>query len=49
MASTSAPDTHQPRLIIPGLAGFYDWIDPYTYPLMRFIVGATSPVPIGFG
>ena len=48
MASTSAPDTHRPRLIIPGLAGFYDWVDPYIYPLIRFVVGATL-VPIGLG
>ena len=35
-------------LASPGLAGFYDWIEPYTYPLMRFIIGMTV-FPFGFG
>lgn len=30
----------RPRLIIPGLAGFYDSVQPYCYPLLRFITGA---------
>jgi putative oxidoreductase len=28
------------RLFIPALAGFYEWVKPYCYPLMRFAVGA---------
>ena len=50
MASTSvAPQrtTGKPKLLIPGLAGFYDWIEPYTYPLMRFAIGAAL-IPIGW-
>jgi putative oxidoreductase len=38
----------RPQLLIPSLGGFYDWIEPYTYPLMRFAIGA-SLVPIGWG
>ena len=48
LAAHAAPDTRRPRLIIPGLAGFYDWVDPYIYPLTRFVVGATL-LPIGIG
>lgn len=47
-AGRSAHDERRPRLIIPALAGFYDWIEPYTYPLMRFVIGATV-FPFGFG
>lgn len=28
------------QLYIPALAGFYDWVKPYCYPLIRFAVGA---------
>jgi putative oxidoreductase len=28
------------RLFIPGLAGFYDWVKPYCYPLIRLATGA---------
>lgn len=28
------------KLFIPALAGFYAWVKPYCYPLMRFAVGA---------
>lgn len=28
------------RLILPGLAGFYEGIAPYSYPLIRFGAGA---------
>ena len=37
----------QPRLFIPALAGFYDWVRPYCYPLVRFVVGATI-IPDGW-
>jgi putative oxidoreductase len=36
-----------PRLLIPALAGFYDWVKPYCYPLMRFTVGAVI-IPNGW-
>lgn len=50
MASTSVASPRaagEPKLIIPGLAGFYEWAEPYTYPLMRFCVGAML-FPIGW-
>lgn len=51
MTSTSAASSQasgEPKLIIPGLAGFYEWAAPYTYPLMRFCVGAML-FPMGWG
>jgi putative oxidoreductase len=50
MASTSVASPRaagEPKLIIPGLAGFYEWAEPYTYPLTRFCVGAML-FPIGW-
>jgi putative oxidoreductase len=50
MSSTSVTSSRasgEPKPIIPGLAGFYQWAEPYTYPLMRFCVGAML-VPIGW-
>lgn len=50
MASTSLASTQGsggPKLIFPGLAGLYEWVEPYTYPLMRFCVGAML-IPIGW-
>ncbi|MGH7032412.1 MAG: DoxX family protein [Stellaceae bacterium] len=50
MASTSTASPRvsgEPKLIIPGLAGFYEWAEPYAYPLMRFCVGAML-IPIGW-
>ncbi|HLI20043.1 MAG TPA: DoxX family protein [Stellaceae bacterium] len=43
-----APSGRRPRPIVPGLAGFYDWVEPYTYPLFRLIVGAFL-LPHGLG
>ena len=30
----------KPELFFPALGGFYDWVKPYVYPLMRFATGA---------
>jgi putative oxidoreductase len=46
LASARAQE-RRPQLLIPGLAGFYEWIEPYAYPLMRFAIGAAI-VPIGW-
>ncbi|MCX7312640.1 MAG: DoxX family protein [Hyphomicrobiales bacterium] len=35
-----ASDIDRNRLLIPGLATFYSSVEPYTYPFMRFVVGA---------
>jgi len=50
MASTTVVPPRaagEPKLLIPGLAGFYQWVEPYTYPLMRFAIGAAL-LPIGW-
>jgi putative oxidoreductase len=31
--------TGETRLIVPGLAGLYESVQPYGYPIMRFVVG----------
>jgi putative oxidoreductase len=45
LASSRGAD--EPKLLMPGLAGFYAWAEPYTYPLMRFCAGAML-IPIGW-
>jgi hypothetical protein len=40
LGRTPDADTSRPQLLIPGLAGFYDAVGPYSYPLLRFITGA---------
>jgi putative oxidoreductase len=47
LAAPHAAHDNGPRRLIPGLAGFYQWAEPYTYPLTRFCVGAML-VPIGW-
>jgi putative oxidoreductase len=32
--------TGEAKLIFPGLAGLYEWVQPFGYPIMRFVVGA---------
>jgi len=35
------PDTSkEPRLLIPALKPFYDWVEPLTWPLIRIMAGA---------
>jgi putative oxidoreductase len=43
----SSNDIAAPRRVIPGLAGFYDALAPYSYAFMRFCVGAIL-VPHGY-
>lgn len=43
----STRDTTVPRLMVPGLAGLYDALAPYSYSFIRFCVGATL-VPHGY-
>jgi putative oxidoreductase len=40
-------ETAAPRLMVPGLAGLYDALAPYSYSFIRFCVGATL-VPHGY-
>lgn len=40
MAGTSEGQIDSSRLIIPGLAGLYSSISPYSYSIIRFIAGA---------
>lgn len=40
MATTMDGQVDSTRLIIPGLAGFYQSIAPYSYAIIRFIAGA---------
>jgi putative oxidoreductase len=50
MASSSIASSRSsgaPKLIIPALAGFYEWAEPYSYLLMRIAVGLTL-LPIGW-
>jgi putative oxidoreductase len=50
MASTSVASSRslrEPKLFVPGLAGFYEWAEPYSYLLMRVAVGLTL-LPIGW-
>jgi len=35
-----AETTKEPRLLIPALKPFYDWVEPLTWPLMRIMAGA---------
>lgn len=43
----STQDTAAPRLMLPGLAGLYESLAPYSYSFMRFCVGAML-VPHGY-
>lgn len=43
----STHETAAPRLMIPGLAGLYESLAPYSYSFMRFCVGAML-VPHGY-
>lgn len=50
MASTSVASSRssgEPKLLVPGLAGFYEWVEPYSFLLMRVAVGLTL-LPIGW-
>jgi len=50
MASTSVASSRslrEPKLFFPGLSGFYGWVEPYSYLLMRVAVGLTL-LPIGW-
>ena len=41
-------DTHEQKLLIPGLKSFYDCVAPYVYPMVRFAAGAIL-IPHGWG
>jgi putative oxidoreductase len=43
----STHDAAAPRLVVPGLAGLYDALAPYSYSFIRFCVGATL-IPHGY-
>lgn len=43
----SGNDADAPRLVIPALGGVYKALEPYTYPLVRFVAGAAL-VPHGW-
>jgi putative oxidoreductase len=40
MAASSEGQIDSSRLLIPGLAGFYQAVAPYSYAMIRFITGA---------
>jgi hypothetical protein len=44
MAASSEGQIDSSRLLIPGLAGFYQAVAPYSYAMIRFITGAILAV-----
>lgn len=46
--TVGADAQHEPRRLVPALGGLYDALAPYSYPLIRFVAGATL-IPHGWG